>query len=56
MFFVWLFALNLAHGAHIAVNLGPMAGMVLKNKYHLMTLKIYWKLLAKRLIREKTAL
>ena len=44
---------TLAHGAYIGVNLGPMLGMVLNNRYHLMTRILHWKLLAKRHIREK---
>ena len=46
---------TLVHGTHIGVNLGPMLGLVLKNRYHLMTLILHWKLLAKRPFREKTA-
>ena len=47
---------TLAHGTHVGVNHGPLLGMVLKNRYHLMTLILNWKLLAKRPLREKTAL
>ena len=40
--------------AHIGVNLGPMLGMGLRNIYHLITLILHWKILAKRPFREKT--
>ena len=46
---------TLVHGAHIGVNFGPMLGMVLKNRYHLMNLILHWKLLAKGPFSEKTA-
>ena len=43
-----------AHGAYIGVNLGPMLGMVLKNKFNLLPFILHWKLLAKQPFREKT--
>ena len=49
-----IFMVILALGAHIGVNLGPMLGMVLKNRYYLMTLILHLKLLAQRPFREKT--